>query len=802
VKLMSEYCRVRICRVCFPVIALVIILAATWPAVFFHYAQAASSTPDRNGKKILILNSYQRGLSWTDDIDSGIADVLQRYSDNLDISYEYMDAKKYSGEQYLDKLFKLYSAKYSSSQFDAVITSDDDAFYFVQKHRKTLFAGVPVVFCGLNYLEPASIVEPDLTTGLMETINLVPTIDIMVKLQPDLRKIVAIHDGTTSGMSNKLLLSRIVPKYPSLEFVFFEMSEMGALLENVGKLGRDSAVIFLGANRDAAGVNYSFERSCRLISKNSSVPVYGLWSFFLDNGIVGGKLIDGKTQGKIAANLVARIFSGEKPSSIPIIAEGPGAYMFDYSVMKKFGLDVGKLPSGSVIINYPNSSYSVGAGTVWTAIFLSAFMFLAIALLLVNIWRRKTAERELTEAKGKLEVALEQIEEAFREKSIDLNNARSMLDREKAEFIKMRDELFESESRYKTIAENAYDIICETSIEGRYLFISRNIEDILGFKPSELLGDMYHNYIHPEDVENAKEAFVRVLEGRVMIGEVTIRHKNSKGDYIWLESTGKLIRSTEGAPVAVVLVSRDITVRKRLEEEMLKTSKLESVGILAGGIAHDFNNILMTIVGNLNLAKRKIKQDDKVHDLLTRAEKVAHRAKTLTDQLITFSKGGYPVKKMIDMGELLRESVQFVLIGSSIVCRFFISEKAPMVEVDDGQISQVITNLVINAKQAMSDDGSIEITVDHVEIGHRDGVAISPGNYVRVQFRDHGTGIPAEIIDKIFDPFFTTKPEGSGLGLSTSYSIMKKHGGIITVESTPGAGSIFYLYFPAAPVAS
>jgi len=241
---------------------------------------------------------------------------------------------------------------------------------------------------------------------------------------------------------------------------------------------------------------------------------------------------------------------------------------------------------------------------------------------------------------------------------------------------------------------------------------------------------------------------------------------------------------------------RDITEKLRMEEELLKAQKLESIGILAGGIAHDFNNLLTAILGNISLSKMYVSEGDRVFAKLVEAEKAALRARDLTQQLLTFSRGGAPVKKKSSVAEIARESASFALSGSRSSCFFCIPDDLWQAEVDQGQLSQVINNLILNADQAMPSGGLIEVTCENACLAGRELPPLREGRYVVVSIRDHGAGILPDVLPRIFDPYFTTKQGGKGLGLSTVYSIIRNHEGHITVTTQPDKGTTFTVYLP------
>jgi PAS domain S-box-containing protein len=273
-------------------------------------------------------------------------------------------------------------------------------------------------------------------------------------------------------------------------------------------------------------------------------------------------------------------------------------------------------------------------------------------------------------------------------------------------------------------------------------------------------------------------------------------HRRKDGSVVPMQVFARVVKW--GGRQVILSVSSDLTERKQAEDFMIRTQKLESLGILAGGIAHDFNNLLGIIFGNIDLARMVCPEDSKVKECLDRAFSGMSRAKDLTQQLITFSKGGSPIKRTASPAGIIKEAVKFALSGSNCGSRFHIEDGLWFCDFDENQIAQVIDNIVINAQQAMPMGGAIAVEARNVRVQSGEAPGLTAGRYVKISVRDQGIGIAPSILPRIFDPFFTTKQKGYGLGLATAYSIIKKHGGDIAVDSTVNQGSTFHVLLPAA----
>ena len=384
--------------------------------------------------------------------------------------------------------------------------------------------------------------------------------------------------------------------------------------------------------------------------------------------------------------------------------------------------------------------------------------------------------------------------------AMDLAEHHKGLERKVAEQVRQ----IEKEKELLTVTLRSIgDGVITTDTKGNVVLLNRVAEELTGWTQEEAKGQpstkIFH-IINEKTAQKCSSPIKRVLElGRIvgLANHTGLIAKN--GTIRSIVDSSAPIRDGNSNIVGVVLVFRDVTHERKTEEELLKVRKLESVGVLAGGIAHDFNNILSAILGNIELAKYRIAAEDiETGQLLSDAKKATKRATTLTNQLLTFSKGGDPVKETISLTSTITESANFVLRGSKIKCTFNFPDDLWTVEADNGQISQVIQNIVINAKHAMPEGGTIQVHCANVhDVAAEAFLSVHKGDFIRIVIQDSGIGIPKEALSKIFDPYFSTKQEGNGLGLAICHSIINKHDGHITVQSIPGKGTTFTVFLPA-----
>jgi len=379
--------------------------------------------------------------------------------------------------------------------------------------------------------------------------------------------------------------------------------------------------------------------------------------------------------------------------------------------------------------------------------------------------------------------------------------------------------LIESEERLRRVIQGSPIATFVIGKDHKIIYWNKAQEELTGIKSEEAVGtnQQWKSFYRTQRpcladllVDGALEAIPTWYSGKYIKSKL-LEEAYEARDFFpdigesgrWLRFTAALIRDSRGEIVGAIETLEDITERKQAEEELIRMRKLESLGIFASGIAHDFNNLLSVILRNIFTAKLSLGDtEESPEHKLDLAEKAGFQAKELAHHLIIFAKGGEPVRKVGSLSELLRDSVDLALSDSNVRCNFAFPDDLWQVEMDDVQIRQVIHNLVTHAREAMHGDGTIEIEAENVYLTTHSNLPLKEGRYVKWFVRDHGVGIPTEDLQRIFDPYFSTKPSGSTrgmeLGLAICYAIVNRHEGFITVESTPGVGSTFYVYLPVS----
>lgn len=881
---------------------------------------SAATDPDR--REVLYINSYSKGLEWSDPITQAVEDRRRTSGYDVNLHIEYMDEKRYQDAAYESMLADLYRHKYANRSIDVIIVSDDNAFAFIKKHRQELFLGTPVVFCGVNYYSDDMLAGQTGITGVVEEYDVKNTLATALRLHPPVRHIYIINDRSATGAANRKNIEQVLPGFSSqADFTFLEDYSMAEMEEKIATLPPDSIILLMTFNQDRLGADYTYDQSIRLVRAHANVPVYGIWEMYLGKGIVGGRLTGGYEQGNLSAQIATRILQGESPSQIPVVRNPPNQYMFDYTELSRFGISVENLPPGSIVINQPAPVRVLPESVIWAIGISATGLILGLAAMVVAFLRLRRARDALDESERRYRAVVEDQTELICRTSHDgthifVNDAycrffgktrpeilgtKFIPAMTREEKLKVRNHLasltpihpigsttnpvempgqglrwlkwnnhaiFDDKgnvSEYQSVGRDVTDVQLAEDELRKY---QENLEDLIDTRTQELVTsnaqlqeEVAERTIAEDLLAEEKERLAVTLRsidegvittdtsGRVLlVNRVAERLTGTKQEYAAgfpvarvlslideknrmpvenpalhlmnrdgspvfpyravlvakdgteriIEESASIMSDHENRTIGIVIVFRDITERQKLETELARTQKLESLGLLAGGIAHDFNNILTAIFGNIILARMHMAEDSPAFERLAEAENAMVRAKELTQQLLTFSKGGAPVKETADITGIITDSARFMLRGSQSRCEFAIDPVLWTVDVDVGQISQVINNIVINADHAMPGGGTIHVSATNCTIQKGTPLPLTPGRYVKITIADNGAGIPAENLARIFDPYFTTKAKGSGLGLSTALSIIHKHSGHIEIGSEPGKGTSVGIYLPAS----
>ncbi|PAB55847.1 ABC transporter substrate-binding protein, partial [Anaeromicrobium sediminis] len=356
---------------------------------------------------ILVLNSYHQGYTWTDNIVKGIESVLE--DENNVIRIEYMDTRIIKDERHLNNLYELYKHKFSNHKFDVIIASDNDAYNFLKKYHKSLFENTPIICCGLNIFDDFITNRNNMFTGVVETVDIKDTIDIAYKLHPNIKNVVVIADESLSGDMNIEITKKVVPLYKGkIKFDFIQNDSIEEILKNIKKIPRNSMIFQAGLYKDKVGEPISIEEGNKIISKAVNIPLYSCWEMNLCNGVIGGKMASGYSQGQTAAQVALKVLEGQNIKDLPFMQKSINKYVFDYHAIRQYNIKLSDLPEGSMFINKPSPFLKIKKSLMYLVIMLiSAVLAFFNFILYKNILKFRKAERELQKEKKILQSILD-----------------------------------------------------------------------------------------------------------------------------------------------------------------------------------------------------------------------------------------------------------------------------------------------------------------------------------------------------------------------------------------------------------
>ncbi|KAB7889290.1 sensor histidine kinase [Poseidonibacter ostreae] len=694
-------------------------------------------------KEVLLLHSYHKGYIWSDDISKTIEKELKNFED-IELTTVYMDTKRVADPIYLDQLAKLYKQQFQKRNFDLIIASDNNAFDFAINYHTYLFEDLPVLFCGINNFDKAFLEQNYMKkymTGVVEQVDLEKNFELIKDLHPNLKKLLIINDTSKTGYAVKRDLRPIIKKYEKdFEIEYIDNLEIDRITKKVSNLDENSAVLFVLLFKDTTGKYFTYKQSFKQIRKSSTSPIYGLWDFYLNYGIVGGLLTSAIGQGEAVSKMAIEVLNGKKISEIPILEKSPNEYIFDYNELQRFNLDVSKYLNDYTIINEPSSQYKEVTKFLILAILIILILSIIVVTLRANIQRRL-----------KVELALSN----------------------RLEFDKVLLDTIPNPIYYK-------------NIEGKFLGCNLGFANLVNENRDQIIGktafDFFTNEVASKNTTIDKELLKTFSTST---SEFTFYTPSNQMKHIILNKA--VYKNIDGTVGGIVCIMDDISERVQQKQFLIQQSKLAEMGDMIAAIAHQWNEPLVelsALVQDIQTSYilnelKDIEVNDFVKDSMVQ---IKYMSRTLND-FRNFLKPSTK-KKLFSISKSLSEINEIIgkqVFYSNIKMNFnYKNENEELLIYGyENEFKQVLLNLINNAKNKIIEKQLVDNKKGTIDINIQRCV-----NFNTIEIIDDAGKIDEKIIHSIFQPYFTTKNDGTGLGLYMAKVIIEdKMRGTITVRN-------------------
>jgi|GEM_PF-2248675 len=734
---------------------------------FFNSHVVFANTTEEPEKKILILNSYHKDVKWSDDIVEGIKSSLKASDIKFDVLIEYMDTKKFFGENYIKSLYEMYKGKYKNSKFDTIISIDNAAFDFLREYSKDLFPNTPVVFCGVNYFKDSMLENNSLFTGVVENIPIKDTLDIALKLHPSTKNVIIIVSNSATGKATRNALNEILPYYVKVFNIPFTITENFNLVndkEYLKQHSKDTIALLLSGYTTDYQANIMTESDGDIILTDIPIPVYAVWDFLLNHGVIGGKLLSGKSHGEVAGLLASKTLMGIKPSHIPVVKNSDSQYVFDYRQLQKYSIKSTFLPSDSIINNLPIKSYNIPTQLIW---FFAILIITLLSFLILNISERREAKAAL----------------------------------------------IESEERLRTLINTFPALICLKDSKGRWLETNKAAIEFFNLDPRLWKGKtdkelLELNNVYIEGILKYQN-FDNLAFKKTQVTKHTEVFKKDNEEEKILEIIKMPIIDSKNNGNSLVIIGQDITSlvkaqeNKRLLNELVAYENLRTE--FFANLSHELRTPLNVILSALQYVELiDANYNEHQHNNLESYGKYTSIMKQNCYRLVRIVNNLIDITK-IDSGyfELDLENYNIIEVieeislsvasyaetnGLSLIFDTDVEEK--IIACDANIIERIILNLISNAIKFTDSGGQILINVYDLS------------DTIQISVKDTGIGIEEDKQSSIFERFvqvdksLSRNREGSGIGLSLVKSLVELHGGTIELISEFNKGSNFIISLP------
>ncbi|WP_321313511.1 ABC transporter substrate binding protein [Halarcobacter sp.] len=704
--------------------------------IFINFLYAQS-------KEVLFLNSYHKGYKWSDDI---INEVEKKFKDleDVELTVLYMDTKRVESSSYIDKLYALYKEQLANRKFDLIIASDNNAFDFAVKYYKELFKDTPLLFCGINNFKKNELPKDknllDNISGVVEQVDLEKNFKLILNLQPNIKNLIIINDQSKTGLAMKKDLAPIMEKYSKkVNIEYIDNMDIEHLKTKITNLNvNDTAILLVLLFKDSTGKFFTYKQSVMQIRKASKVPIYGLWDFYLDYGVVGGLMTSAVAQGEAVSNMALRILNGTKIKNIPILEKSPNRYLFDYDETNRFDLDIKGVVKNYEIINEPHSFIKKYTKLVVITITIIGVLLIMVFSMRANIQRRKVVEKAL---------------------------------QNRIKFDKVLVDTLPNPIYYK-------------NKEGKFLGCNKAFSELVNMSKNEVIGKTAKDFFPPEIAfKNARidEEIMATLGTNT--SEMTLHTPSNHMKHIIINKAVYL--NNDGSIGGIVCVMDDITDRIQQKQFIIQQAKLAEMGDMVAAIAHQWNEPLVELSAQVQDIQTSFLlnelKDTQVEEFVNDSMiQLKYMSKTLTD-FRNFLKPS-TTKTLFSIRESFQEI--FEILGKQIYysniklkLNYDHEESELLIYGYENEFKQVLLNLINNAKNKIIEKNSEKKYNLIINIS-------SCENFTTIEIMDDGGNIDEKIIDKIFEPYFTTKSDGTGFGLYMAKVIIEdKMGGLITAQN-------------------
>ncbi len=694
---------------------------------------AAKQSP----KDILLIQSYHKGYKWSDDISKVIEKNFSEH-DNMFLSTVYMDTKRVDTPEYLNSFYLYYKERFKHYKFDVVIVADNSALDFVKLHYEELFSHSPIVFLGINNFEPSMIEGIKNVSGVVENVDIEKNIDLILTLDPQLDKILIINERSITGDAIRHQIDAIMPKYKDKTIIeYVDSMDMDEIAAKTKELSDHSAILWVLLFKDKTGKFFTYKDNLQQIRKITNIPIYGLWDFYLDYGIVGGYLTSATSQAEAASKIVNQILAGKDPHNIPIVETSPNRYIFDYKELKFHRIDISPAIKSYEIINKPFSFYEEYKHYVWLVIAILSAICMVVIFLMQNVRIRKQSELAL---KNQLEFN-------------------------------------------KVLLDTIPNPIYYTNVAGEYIGSNVSFAKLYDHSKEEMIGKTAFDFFPKEWAEERRKNDLDLLANKSSgTFELMLHFPRKRARLFALNKA--VYTNIDGSVGGIVCIMDDITERMQHQQFLIQQSKLTEMGEMIAGVAHQWNEPLVelsAIMQDMEFCFNSGEMDgpkmkEFVRDAIIQIQYMSQTLKDFRNFLKPSTrKTLFCAKKaLLEVLEIIGRQIFYAHIDLSVV--YLKDVDSFPVYGYENEFKQVLLNVINNAKNKLTKTRKGEKIIIELD---------KEITRTKIVIIDDGGIIPEKIIGFIFDPYFTTSKNGTGLGLYMAKMIIEdKMGGTIRVQNS------------------